>query len=372
MSHKYPGASALIAALALAACAPAASAEETLTLVSSWNRQINFSQHAQHYIDAVNERGRGVVQIEFIGGPEVIPQRQLFYALRRGVIDMALGGITYYLGLLPEGDAIFASNIDPMQARAAGALEALQPYWKKRANAHLIGWMQSGIGISIYLARRPGFTPDGMPDLRGLKLRTSPSNRELLYAFGARPVQIALRETYTALQRGIVDGLAFTSVGLADLGVEEFVRYRIDPEVLNLSICLQINLDRWNALSEEARHILTDEATKYAVTANQWFRDLRVREYAELAKTGFQSVPAPDPEAFRDLAHEVVWERMQKRAPDSVKTLKPLFYAEDPGAPGTKASRLRGGRDALPPGDEASPRGHALGTKASPPVGPDP
>ncbi len=314
--------------LALAAGATASADEETLTLVSSWNRQINFSQHAQHYIDAVNQRGRGVVQIEFIGGPEVIPQRQLFYALRRGVVDMALGGITYYLGLLPEGDAIFAANIDPMKARASGALEALQPYWKKRANAHLIGWMQSGIGISIYLASPPRFTPEGMPDLRGLKIRTSPSNRELLYAFGARPVQIALREVYTALQRGTVDGLAFTSVGLADLGVERFVNYRIDPEVLNLSICLQINLDRWNALSEEARHILTDEATKYAVVANEWFRDLRITEHAELAENGFQGVPAPDPIAFRDVAHQVVWERMRKRVPKSVNALKPFFYRE--------------------------------------------
>ena len=320
---------ALFCLLALAAAAPLCAEEETLTLVSSWNRQINFSQHAQHYIKAVNERGRGVVQIDFIGGPEVIPQRQLFYALRRGVIDMALGGITYYLGLLPEGDAIFASNIDPMEARASGALEALQPYWKKRANAHLIGWMQSGIGISIYLKERPAFTPEGMPDLTGLKIRTSPSNRELLDVFGARPVQIALRETYTALQRGTVDGLAFTSVGLADLGVESFVRYRIDPEVLNLSICLQINLDRWAALSEEARHILTDEATHYAVEANEWFRDLRIREYAELAATGFRSVSAPDPKAFRDVAHQVVWERMRKRAPESVEALKPLFYPDE-------------------------------------------
>ena len=319
---------ALFCLLALAAAAPVCAEEETLTLVGSWNRQINFSQHAQYYIDAVNERGRGVVRIDFIGGPEVIPQRQLFYALRRGVIDMALGGITYYLGLLPEGDAIFAANINPMEARASGALEALQPYWKKRANAHLIGWMQSGIGINIYLARRPEFTADGMPDLRGLKIRTSPSNRELLDVFGARPVQIALRETYTALQRGTVDGLAFTSVGLEDLGVEDFVRFRIDPEVLNLSICLQINLDRWNALSEEARHILTDEAIKYAVVANNWFRQLRIREHAELAAEGFEGVEAPDPERFQDVAHEVVWERMHKRAPDSVAALKPLFYRE--------------------------------------------
>ena len=66
---------ALIAALALAACAPAGG-EETLTLVSSWNRQINFSQHAQHYIDAVNERGRGVVQIERPAPPRSAPGRR--------------------------------------------------------------------------------------------------------------------------------------------------------------------------------------------------------------------------------------------------------------------------------------------------------
>ena len=319
---------ALVTALALVAGASSAAGEEVLTLVSSWNRQINFSQHAQTYIDAVNERGRGVVRIDFLGGPEVIPQRQLFYALRRGVIDMALGGITYYLGMLPEGDAIFAANIDPVEARASGALEALQPYWAKRANSHLIGWMQSGVGISIYLVRPPRFNAEGMPDLRGLKIRTSPSNRELLYAFGARPVQIALREVYTAMQRGIVDGLAFTSVGLADLGVERFVRYRIDPEVLNLSICLQINLDRWNGLSEEARHILTDEAEKYARVAGDWFRDLRIREHAELAETGFQGIEAPDPEAYRDVAHSVVWERLRSRDPDSAAALKPLFYPE--------------------------------------------
>ncbi len=328
MSRRRHKAFAALCVLSAWGPASACAAEDVLVLVSSWNRQINFSQHAQQYIDAVNERGRGRVRIDFIGGPEVVPQRQLFYALRRGVIDMALGGITYYLGLLPEGDAIFAANIDPMEARASGALEALQPYWKKRANAHLIGWMQSGIGISIYLARPPRFTAEGMPDLRGLKIRTSPSNRELLYAFGGRPVQIALREVYTAMQRGIVDGLAFTSVGLPDLGVEEFVRYRIDPEVLNLSICLQINLDRWNGLSDEVRHILTDEAEKYAVAAREWFRNLRIREHAALAEAGFQGVEAPDPQAFREVAHRVVWERMRKRAPESVEALKPLFYPE--------------------------------------------
>ena len=40
---------------------------------------------------------------------------------------MAFGGMTYYRGLLPEGDAMFASTVTPQIARENGGLEALQP-----------------------------------------------------------------------------------------------------------------------------------------------------------------------------------------------------------------------------------------------------
>lgn len=66
-----------------------------------------------------------------------------------------------------------------------------------------------------------------------------------------------------------------------------------------------------------------------AVSASGWFRDLRIREHAELADSGFQGIGAPDPQAFRDVAHRVVWERLRRRAPDSAAALKPLFYLEE-------------------------------------------
>ena len=155
-----------------------ATAEQTLKLVSSWNREQNFTALFLDYVRAVNAAGEGVVQIEFVGGPAVIPQRQLLYALRRGIIDLAFGGITYYRGVIPEGDALFASTISPAEARANGGLDALQPYWRQRLNAHLIGWMQSGVGVSLYLKDEPKFDARGMPDLRGLKFaRHQPTSR---------------------------------------------------------------------------------------------------------------------------------------------------------------------------------------------------
>ena len=310
----------------------AAIAEETtLTLVSSWNRQQNFTALFMKYVESVNEAGRGIVQINFLGGPEVMPQRQLFYALRRGVIDMAFGGITYYRGVLPEGDAIFASTITPMDARENGALDALQPYWEKRVNARLIGWMQSGVGINIYLIDPPHFRDNGMPDLSGLKIRTSPSNREILTRLGGRAIQIPVKEIYTALQRGLVDGLAFTTTGMPDLGIQRFIHYRIDPAFLQLAICLQINLDRWKSLSQEARAILEEQAAIYERQGRQDFFAVQDRELEFLQQQGLQAAPVPNgyADAYRSLAHEVVWQRLAERQPDSAAHLKPIFYPED-------------------------------------------
>jgi len=322
----------LITAVIVLSIAGAASAQETtLTLVSSWNRQQNFTALFMKYVDAVNETGKGVVQIKFLGGPEVIPQRQMLYALRRGVIDLAFGGITYYRGVLPEGDAMFAATISPMQARANGALDALQPYWAKRINARLIGWMQSGIGVNIYLSNAPRFGADGMPDLSGLKIRTSPSNRELLARLGARPIQIAVKEIYTALQRGLVDGLAFTTTGMPEMGVERFIHYRIDPAFLQMTICLQINLERWNALDPAARTILVDQAAIYEQASRRDFFALQDEELALLEARGLRSAPvaAEYAEAYRALAREVVWGRMARRVPDAAVRLRPLFYPEN-------------------------------------------
>lgn len=327
------------AAILLLALGPwslaARAGEVTLTLASAWSQRQNFTADFMHYVEAVNRAGRGLVQIRFLGGPEAVPEQQLLYALRRGVIDMAFGGMTYYRGVLPEGDALFASTLDPDRARASGALDALQPYWRERINAHLVGWVQAGMGAQVYLREAPRFRADGLPDFTGLAIRTSPSNRELLDALGARAVQIPVSEIYTALERGMVDGIAFTTIGVPDLGVGRFIHYRVDPPVLQLSVCLQVNLDSWNRLAPEARALLESEAIRYEHGNRERFRELQASELKQLAADGLQGVSvAPErAAAFRDLAFETVWQRLAAREPASAARLRPLFWPESPGIP---------------------------------------
>jgi TRAP-type C4-dicarboxylate transport system substrate-binding protein len=313
--------------------ASAASAEEQrLTLVSSWNARQNFTAHFLQYVDAVNAAGKGIVQIDFMGGPAVIPQRQLLYALRRGVIDIAFGGMTYYRGLVPEGDAMFAGTITPMEARSNGGFEALQVYWRERINSRLLGWMQSGIGPNFYLNEPPNFDAEGLLDLSGLVIRTSPTNVELVNSVGGRPVQIAVKEIYTAFQRGAVEGLVWPTIGFPDLGISEFVHYRVDPDVLQLAITAQINLDSWNALSPAAQRILTEQAIAYEQQSRADLFAIRDREVAELEAAGFNAIQM-EPEVasrWRQKAHQVIWDRFEARSPESAAALKPLFFPDAP------------------------------------------
>jgi TRAP-type C4-dicarboxylate transport system substrate-binding protein len=307
-----------------------AGAETVLRLAGSWNILQNFTADFMEYVEAVNERGRGLVRIEFLGGPEVIPEQQLLYALRRGVVDLAFGGMTYYRGVLPEGDALFATTLSPEEARESGALEALQPWWARRVNAHLIGWVQTSVGANVWLREAPAYGPDGLPDLRGLIIRTSPSNRELLLALGARAVQIPVSEIYTALERGMVDGLAFTTIGMPDLGVDRFIRHRIDPPVLRLAVAVQANRDAWERLPPAAREILESEAAAYEVRNRQRFQELAARERRQLEAGGLtvHELPSPARERYQRLAFDVVWARMARRSPAAAAELKPLFYPE--------------------------------------------
>ena len=171
---------------------------------------------------------------------------------------------------------------------------------------------------------------DGLLDLSGLKIRTSPTNVELVNSTGARAVQIAVKEIYTAFQRGAVDGLAWPTIGFPDLGIGDYVHYRVDPAVLQLSITLQINLDSWNELSPEAQEVLTEQAIIYEEKSRADLFAIMNKEVAELDAAGFKSVKMdPDVAArWTRHAHQVVWDRFEARSPESAAELKPLFFPE--------------------------------------------
>ena len=325
---------------AITACllATMARAETELTLITAWNRSIEFAQDVNaHFIEPFNQRADGVARIRYLGGPEVIPQRQMVYALRRGVVDMYFGAATYMLGLAPEADAFLAASVTPSQARANGAFDVIQDIWATKLNAYFLGWHQTGPKLHIFMRTEPQLLPSGLPDVAGLRVRTTPTYRAFLNAAGTTPVDIPSGEVYTALERGTVDAIAWTSTSMSDQGFQKFVRYRIDPGVLGLIMTLQMNLDRWQSLPVDVQALLLTESLRYERESRDRFLQIQADEKERLTADGMTFYALPDHAApvYTAMASDAVWARMARQEPEAAVRLKGLFDPRIVGEPGS-------------------------------------
>jgi TRAP-type C4-dicarboxylate transport system substrate-binding protein len=315
--------------------------EIDLTLITAWNRSIEFAQDVNaHFVDPFNVRAQGRARIRYLGGPEVIPQRQMVYALKRGVVDMYFGAATYMLGLAPEADAFLAASVTPDQARANGAFDVIQDIWAAKLNARFLGWHQTGPKLHIFTIDEPQLRPNGLPALASSRVRTTPTYRAFLHSVGTIPIDIPSGEVYTALERGTVDAIAWTSTSMSDQGFQKFVKYRIDPGVLGLVMTLQMNLDSWSDLPQDVRDMLTEESVRYERDSRARFLQIEADEKARLAADGMTFFElAPDAAAaYTRGASDAVWARVADQVPAAVERLKPLFDPRPDNATGSPGS----------------------------------
>lgn len=301
-----------------------AQAEDRLRAIVAYQSQYFYAKTFASFVEKVNEAGKGVVQIQVVGGPEAIPPFEQADAVRTGVVDMLYAPGTYYLGLIPEADAVAASTITPMEARESGAFEILRKPFAAKMNVEILGVIPGGVPFNIFLKEEPAIGPDGVPDLQGVKLRGSPTQRDFLTQVGATFVQIPLPETYTALERGVVDGMATPIVGVMDLGWDKFLKYRIEPGVFQTDNMVYVNLDKWNALTDESKTLLRKVAEEHERESYDFAQEVISAEKAELEKRGMQAIElSPEgAEKYRRIAQDAIWGRLQGNDPTYYEELR--------------------------------------------------
>lgn len=315
-----------ICVAAIMAIAPfgAAADEVVLKSVSTWPSSYAVVKEYLRFVERVNEAGKGVIRIEHVGGPEVVPADQQDTAIRNGVLDIQFGAASYYSGAVPEADALKASELTPVEARKAGAIDVLSGIWRKKLNAEVLAWMSGGIGFYLYLTEAPKLTDEGVPDLRGLKLRSSSAYKDWFEAMGATNVMMAPPETFSAFERGMVNGLAATAINFRDVGVTNFIKARVSPSVWQIDTLIVMNAGKFDSLSDAARKVLIDAAIAQEAQTMDAYRIQADEEAAEIAKSGVQFVElsADAGAKYKALAHQLVWERLARNAPDNADALR--------------------------------------------------
>lgn len=325
---KRSAALVLAAGLTAGGLAGPASAEEVLRAVTAFPAPVEFSKSFLRFVDKVNDLGEGVVRIDYMGGPEVIPPAQQAQAIRRGVVDMQYGPGTYYLGQVPEVDAWVGSTVTAMEARENGGLEIMREVYRDKLGAYLLAHIDTGITFHVYLTEEPLRNEDGSVDLSGVKLRSQPIYREFFDALGTTSVSVPVPEVYTALERGVVDGIGWPLVAIQDLSWDEFLTHRIDPPFFQTDLVVIMNEDRWGSLSDEAREILTAAAVAYEQESYDYYQQNIADTDRAVREAGMQvvEITGPAAERYLDMAFETAWERLRNSGSPHYDALRATYY----------------------------------------------
>ena len=217
---------------------------------------------AKQFPDMVNERGKGIVQIDVYWGGTLLKGEQLLPGLQAGTADIIYQINAYLLGSLP----IVGIQILPVWDSVASSYEGLKmgsPLYElqnevlKKKNIYQIA--TSGMVPEFLFTRKKLVrTPE---DVKGLKIRVAGKvEAKVIQALGAVPVTLPSAEVPQALQRGVVDGVLMNPWTAGGRGVEEFCEYMLVLPLSGQGAACYVLWDKWNSWPEDVRKVLTGAA----------------------------------------------------------------------------------------------------------------
>jgi TRAP-type C4-dicarboxylate transport system substrate-binding protein len=314
---------AIAAAGAAALALPLAAAAQTTTLriVSAFPENSFYVTRLKTWIEGVNAEGKGLLQLNFIGGPKAIPTFEVGNAVRTGVVDMAMSTGAFYTNVFPESDALKLTQMPVAEQRRNGAFSYIQKVWAEKGNMVYLARIVEHQPFHLYLNK-----PIDKPDLKGLKIRITPVYRDFFSALGATVMQTAPGEVYTALERGVVDGYGWPIGGIFDNNWQERTKFRVDPGFYDAEVSLLVNQDAWKKLAPRQRDFLITQA-QLLENRNDYWKIYGQQETERQAKAGIQAIRLQGAQAkeYVDKAYEAGWAGIIKNSPVHGPKMRELF-----------------------------------------------
>src|SRR3954464_11758300 len=297
---------------------PASAQEVTLRAVTSFAEGTQFSKNFERFIEKVNADGKGMLRINYIGGPRAMPPFEVGNAVRTKVVDIANVTGAFYTNLMPEADGFKLISKPMAEQRKNGTWEFINQLHNQKLNAYYLARQFHNVPFHIYLNKKPEKL-----DFTGLKIRVTPVYKDVVEALGGTAITTAPGEVYTALERGVVDGYGWPVTGIFDLGWEKVTKYRLEPAFYSVEVGVLVNMDTWKGLTDAQKKVLNDAAL-WLEALDSENDALITAERDKQAATGIQPIdlgPAASKE-FLAKANEVAWQSVLKRAPETGAKLR--------------------------------------------------
>ena len=314
-------------AISPVAVTQAAAKTYTISSLTAWPKAAFESQQFLQFVANVqkeaDQKYPGELKMVYKGANEVIRNREQVEACRTGLIDMVYTAGSYYTSILPEIDTMSLTTMQPWEERKAGVDDYLEKLHLEKAGVYMLGRTGTGIYFHLFLAK-PIAKVD---DLKGMKIRVSPTNIPFMKAVGAVPISMPPPDIYTAMERGVVDGYILPPSTIRDFGLVPVSKYFVVQPIYQACQFLVINPKVWNGLPKHLQDLLTENTIKLAHFNIENEVKMNDSELADFKKHGMVFIDLAKDEAvkFKKIADEALYEALLKKAPEEVKKIKEMI-----------------------------------------------
>jgi TRAP-type C4-dicarboxylate transport system substrate-binding protein len=261
---------AVALALVTAPTGPAGAQPRPIELrFSSWVSTV----HGHHtgvmvpWAKMVEDKSGGRLKITTYPGSTLGKPADHYDMVRDGIADMGFTTPGYTPGRFPlitvtELPMLFKTS----RGGSLAVMSIFDKYFKQEFKDVKVLWFWVHPPGHFHLARKPVKVVE---DLSGLKIRAAtPMLVNMVKTLGAIPVSIPAPDTYTALERGTVDGTIFPWEAISSFKIAEVLRHHVASGLYVAPLFTFMNRKKYDGLPPELRKVVDDLSGSWGAEFN--------------------------------------------------------------------------------------------------------
>ncbi len=289
--------------LMLSGCArPVETGVTELVFASPYSPNHPFSKADQEWMAFVEKRSEGRLKIKPVWSGALLSSDMSMEELRHGVADIGLITPIYVRGgthliRIQSGFYQGADSVES-QVKLYRCIDASNPQVGRELAGLKVLAVQGGTLPGLITVNRP---VKSLSDIKGLRIRAPTELLSVLDSLGADPVNMPMGEVYSAMAKGVIDGViapedTFKSLHFAEIS-KHFYQIAVPRGAYPARA---MSAKRWNTLSAQDRAVLEDGIAVWEAALARQVRAAvdKGKEEAAAYKVTFNPATAADQQRF--------------------------------------------------------------------------
>ena len=303
--------------------------------VIKWKCQVHWPAASVSYkdsllvvIERLKKRTNGQLIIEPYAAGALVPSKEIFNAVKRGMVEIAITSSAY-----PRDQVPLMNVASGLPLNFGNVWEAVyfhrwlgfEQMMKDECAKHGLYYSTDKVYPTELSLKKPVRT---FEDFKGLKLRSSGILQVFLTSIGAAASYIPGPEIYAALASGVVEGVHWGAVqGSASMGFYEINKCHLRP-ALNIAATdiWLINKQALSKVPEDIQKILFATLDEHFFLRTNQYIYLEDKTLAKVQKEkGIELITFPPAEyAKMQAAAYKIWDEVAKKGPACAKAVQML------------------------------------------------